>query len=438
MTHIGSSGCTLAFFALLTCVALMVVPVSAATKYLGGAPSFSAEVTGINEFAPGEDATISILVKNSGINEVKQLDVGTIEPDDLPNTAKMVTIGLVSDSDAIRIKTDPQMVGDIRGNGNSVIVKFKAKISSNATAGQYQLPLSIRYQYPRVIVQEAADVFEFAYNKAEDTLPITVRIKPQVKIEVLEVAPEQLTAGSQGYLNLKIRNNGPENGEMATVKLIRSGNSPVIPADSTIFIGSFPKGGIIECRYKVSISKDATNQTYPVDVAVSYTNREGTMVTSSTETIGVPIKSKTAFTITSQTSEVPKGGSSTIEVQYRNIGCVTAWNAQARISPHNPITINDNTAYLGDLAPGETAVARYAVEADAAAEPMEYTFDSTIRFRDAQGSSQESDVMPVQIAIIPAASGISAIPGGLPALAGCVIIIISIAVLIYRRMQGNQ
>ena len=76
---------------------------------------------------------------------------------------------------------------------------------------------------------------------------------------------------------------------MASVKLLRNGQSPIIPVDSTVFIGDFPSGDTIACRYKVSVSKDATNQTYPVDLVVSYTNREGTIVTSSKTTVGVPV-----------------------------------------------------------------------------------------------------------------------------------------------------
>jgi hypothetical protein len=263
MTHkgfSGSAGTILIFLTLLTCSALIAAPVSAATKYLGGAPSFSAAVVGANEFTPGEDATISIVVKNSGLNLMKQLDQGTIDPEDLPTTAKLVTIGLASASDAVIIKTDPQMVGAISGNGTTITVQFRAKISTNATAGEYPLPLSIQYKSPRWVKQEAGDVFEFAYDKAEDTLPVTIRIKPQVKIGVIETVPEGLSAGSEGYIHLKIKNTGPENGEMAVVKLIRNGHSRIIPTDSTLFAGSFPSGGIVECRYKVSVSSDATNQ----------------------------------------------------------------------------------------------------------------------------------------------------------------------------------
>jgi hypothetical protein len=435
----GAPGTTMVILTLLMCSIFIAAPASAATRYLGDGPSFTATLSGNNEFVPGEDTTIRILVKNTGLNSMKQVGVGTIEPEDQQNTAKAVTIGLASAGDAVIIKTDPQMVGDIRG-GNTVTVQFKAKISANATAGEYTLPLTLQYRYPRGIVQEAADVFEFTYNDAEDTLPVTIRIQPRVKAEVIEAVPEELTVGSEGYLNLKIKNTGPENGTMASVKLIRNAKSPVIPTDSTLYIGDFPSGSTVAGKYKVSVSKDATNQTYPVDLVVSYTNREGMIVTSSVTTIGVPVNAKPAFTIISPAPEVPSGAGKIIEVQYRNDGYVKVYDAQARLALHDPITIGDNSAYLGDIVPGESVTARYEVQADEAAEPMVYSFDSTIRYRDALGTSLESDTIPVQIKVTPAASGIAAIPGGLFTVAGCIIavIVICIAILVYRQKTKNR
>jgi hypothetical protein len=433
----GAAGTVLLVVTLLACSALIAVPAAAVTKYPGGAPSFSAAVTGVNEFSPGEDATISILLKNSGLNPVKQVDRGTITPEDLPNTAKFTTVILGSASDAVLIKSDPQMVGDIGGSGNMITVRFKAKISANATAGEYQLPLTIRYQYAWVENQETADIFAFTYNDAEVIMPVTLRIKPQVKTEVMEVIPEGLGVGSEGYLNLKIRNDGSENGKMAVIKLLRNGQSPVIPADNSVFIGSFPSGGNVTCRYKVSVAKDAMDQTYPVDIVVTYTNREGAVVSSAATTVGVPVQAKTTFTIVSPQPEIPAGNSRVIEIQYRNGGAVTIYNAQARIAPHNPVTISDNNAFLGDLKPGETATARYEIQAAADAEPKEYSFDSSIRYRDALGNSLESDTLPVQLTVVTAASGL---PGGFPALAGCGIagIMICIAFLVYRQRKENR
>jgi hypothetical protein len=395
----------MALFTLLVCSILMMAPVSAVTQHLGDGPSFTATLNGVNEFAPGEETTISVLVKNTALSSMKQVMMGTIQPEDQQDTAKTTTIGLGSAGDAVLIRTDSQMVGDIPG-GDSLTVQFNAKISANATEGEYQLPLTLRYRYLKVIVQERADVFEYAYNEAEDTLPLTIRIQPHVKAEVIEAVPEQLTVGSEGYLNLKIKNTGPENGTLASVKLLRNGKSPVIPVDSTLFIGDFRSGETIAGRYKVSVSKEATNQTYPVDLVVSYRNREGSVVTSSKTTVGVAVNEQPAFTVVSPAPEVPRGGESTIEVIYRNNGDVSIYDAQVRITPHDPVSASDNNAYLGNIAPGETAVATFVLVAGEDAEPGIQTFDSTIRYRDATGTSIASDPVPVQLNIVPSRGSI--------------------------------
>lgn len=426
---------TIILVSLIFCTALIAAPASAATKYLGGEPSFSAAVSGVNEFVPGEDGTVSILVKNSGLFQAKQLGKGTIEPEDLPNTAKTVTIGLGSGTDTIIVRTDPQMVGDIQGNGGSVIVQFKVKFSANATTGEYQLPLTIQYRYPRVMNQEVADIYEFTYNEREDTLPVTIRIKPQVRIEVIDAVAENLTPGSEGYVNLTFRNIGPENGEKAVVKILRNGNSPLIPADNSVYIGSLPSGSVAECRYKVSVSKDASNQTYPLDVAVTYTDREGLVVTSPLATVGVSVKTKPAFTVVSPIQDASIGKSGSIEVQYRNDGDVKVYNAQARITSHDTIVFPDGEAFIGDIEPGKTVSARYGIKADENAPAGISTFSSTIRYRDANDVSQESDVIPVQIRMVSSPSGL---PGWELILGVCIIAIIAALSLAYLVRQRKN
>jgi hypothetical protein len=86
-----------------------------------------------------------------------------------------------------------------------------------------------------------------------------------------------------------------------------------------------------------------------------------------------------------------------IEVAYQNTGSGTAYSAQSRISAVDPFTSNDDTAFLGDLDPGETAVARYEVSVDESATAKEYGLDSEIRYRDSLGNSQISDTMKVKV-----------------------------------------
>jgi hypothetical protein len=330
------------------------------------------------------------------------------------------------------------MVGDIPGGGE-VVVEFSAKISGNATATNYTLPLNISCRYLPGAVQERGDEFEFRYDQSTTTIPITIRIRPQVKAEIIKAVPDQLIAGSEGFINLTIRNAGPENGTKASVKLLRNGQSPVIPTDSSVFIGDYPSGGIVTCRYKVSISDDATRQIYPVDIAVSYTNREGTIVTSTKDTVGVQVNARHGFGVVSPVPEVSQGTDTVIDIVYRNDGASPVHAAVARIIQQTPVSIRDNTAYLGDIAPGQTSRARFVLRADTAAEPGQYSLESTIRYRDAEGTSIESDHFPVTISIVPSASGLAAVPGGLMTIVagGIAGIVLILLLLVYRKKQAN-
>ena len=383
------------------------LPVMGVTTYLGGSPRMSAAIAGTNEFTPGQDTTISVTLQNSGVNNLEFVKIGTIERDDIPTTAKLVTVGLSAGDAPVVVKNDPQALGDIKSRG-VVSISFHTKILSAATEGEYQLPLTISYTYLASSDQGSSDVLQYNYKQVSETIPITIKIKPQVRIEVLESVPENLYVGAEGYLNLKIKNAGIEDGKKAVVKLIRNDASPIIPTDNSVFIGDFPRNGTVTSRYKVAISSDAEKQTYPVDVIVIYENRDGDVVTSATETIGIPVGGKISFIITSGTVQVMQGSQSLIQVDYQNSGTTIAYHSQARLSAVEPFKSSDDTAYLGDLKPGEKATARYQVSVDDAAVAREYTLDTEVRYRDALDNSQVSGTfnVPVQVQAKPVSGGL--------------------------------
>jgi hypothetical protein len=380
------------------------VPVTGVTTYLGGSPQISASVVGTNEFTPGEDAVIHISVQNSGVESLQFTLKGSIAPDDLPTTAKGVSVALSPGDAPVIVRSDPQSVGDIKSPGIATIT-ITTKIADAATAGEYQLPLTVRYTYLASSYQAGTDNIQFTYQSKTETVPITIQIKPQVMIEVLEAVPENLNVGGEGYLNLKIKNTGLEDGGKASVKIIRNGASPLIPADNSVFIGDFPLGGTVNARYKISVSGDAEEQTYPVDVVVTYENRDGDIVTSSAETIGVPVGGKITFT--PSMVQVVQGSEGVIQVNYTNSGTSVAYKAQARLSAVDPFASTDDTSYLGDLKPGETATARYQMSVSNTAAAKEYSLDTEVRYRDAQDVSQVTDTFYVPVTVLqkPASNG---------------------------------
>ncbi|MEI7856216.1 MAG: S-layer protein [Methanomicrobiales archaeon] len=411
----------------LVLLLISVTPVMALTTYVDGSPQMFALISGTNEFSPGQDVVITLIIQNRGVSTIKNSWVGgnnavpvttrpdysqdltgdqyavwqgngNIARDDLPTTAKMVMVGLSSGNTPVIIKTDSQTIGDIATQASKT-VKFSAKIPANVSNDEYQLPLTIGYTYLAQSEELAADVLQSWYARQNQTVPITIRIKPLVNIDVLDAVPENLTVGSGGYLNLTIKNIGSEDGKKATVKILRNGQSPIIPSDSSVFVGDFPANGIITCRYKVAISGEAAKQTYPVDVAVTYENRDGDIVTSATDTVGIPVGGKITFSVISAPARVVPGSDAVIIVVYKNLGDTTAYHAQARISAVDPFTSSDDTSYIGDIKPGENVTAHYKVQARDEAETGMYLLDAEIRYRDALDNSQISDTFKVPVAV---------------------------------------
>lgn len=393
----------------LLIASLSVAPVAAGEKFLYGSPSLSAAISGTNQFAPGAEVQLPIVIRNSGLNELKIVDATIVTREDQPNTAKLVAVNLSQGSAPITVKTDPQMIGDITG-GSSATATFTVLIAKDALAGTYQVPLTLTYTYLEEAEQYGTDSIRYMYREKTETLPLTVTVTSNARLAVLDARIEHLNVGTEGFITLTLKNTGSEHATKTVAKIARNDASPLTPTDSSVYIGDFGPGQTATCTYKVSVSSNAEAQVYPLDVLLEYEKADGTAATSDTVTIGVPVGGKITFDVTSTGLFAAPGEKKVIEVLYTNVGAATAYNAQARLSAVDPFTSGDDTAYLGDLAPGQTATARFEVSVDAGATEKDYGLDSEIRYRDALDNSQISDTMKITIGIVQA-EGLAGILG---------------------------
>jgi len=378
-------------------LALLAVPGSAAgAKYLYGNPELSATIAGTNEFAPGAETGLTVIISNSGLNTHK-IAIPSLPPDDLPNTAKLVTVALKNNDAPFTVKTDPQFLSDIMG-GAALPATFNVKVADSAAPGTYTLPLEVTYTYLQD-AEDYGDLLRYNYQKKTETLPLTVRVTPALRVEVLNVQTRSLNVGTEGYVSMTLKNIGHDAADKAVAKVARNGASPLIPTDSNAYIGTFAPGETVDVKFKVAVADSAEPQSYPLDLVVAYEDYEGKSAASRPVTIGLPVGGKIDFDVASPTVTLHPGGKSILEVVYRNAGAAKVYSAQARISAVDPFTSSDDTAYLGDLAPGETATARFEVSIDADATLKNYGIDSEIRYRDDLDNSKISDTMKVQVAL---------------------------------------
>jgi hypothetical protein len=384
------------FIAGIAIITLLIAPATAGTKYFSGGPVLSASVQGMNEVSPGETTTLTVVPENQGVIDYKMVQEGAITPDDQPNTAKHVVATLGNGGSGISVKSGSVAIGDILGS-QSKTATFTITIPSDATQGSIVLPLKVSYNNMLSATQDGLDIITYNYKSSEIELPLTLVIKPSVVIAVDNVQVTGLNAGTEGYLTLTLTNIGAINGKGATVSIKQNGNSPVVPTDSSIYVGELAVGQTVDAKFKVSARKGAGEQSYPLDVLSTYENLEGIIETSNTVTIGVPVSAKITFAIISDPNRLGTGRKEVISVEYQNTGTAPAYSAQARISAIDPFATNDDNAYLGDIMPGASAIAKFEIKASDSAIDKLYTLDSEVRYKDALNNDVVSDTVKVKL-----------------------------------------
>ncbi|MDR2855347.1 MAG: S-layer protein [Methanomicrobiales archaeon] len=377
-------------------IALLSTPVFAGTKYYSGGPALSASVQGMNELSPGETISLTVAIENQGVIDYKMVQEGSITPDDMPNTAKHVVATLKSGDSGIVVKSGSVTVGDIPGSQTKPVT-FTITVPVDASQGTITLPLHIAYSNMISATQEGLEVINYNYKSSEVEIPLTLVIKPSVVVKVDDISVVGLNAGTEGYLTLTLTNIGTIGGKDATIGIKQNGNSPVVPTDSSIYVGELSVGEKVEAKFKISARKGAEEQSYPLDLFVAYENLEGIVDTSNVVTIGVPVSGKITFAIVNDANQLRSGQKAVIEVAYENTGNAPAYEAQARISAVDPFTTNDDNAYLGDLLPGESAVGKFELKVANDVTEKTYTLDSEVRYKDALNNDVVSDTVKVKI-----------------------------------------
>ncbi|MDD4127615.1 MAG: S-layer protein [Methanomicrobium sp.] len=387
------------FLAIIALISVSIQPAFAGDKFYTDGPDITVSVYGTNEISSGKDTTITLLVQNQGLIDMKLVQDQYMTPDYLPNTAKSGVVTLKPGESPLVVKSDPQVFGDLP-SGYMKTVSFNVFVPEDAKSGSYAMTALVQYEYMADSQQTGTDAISYAFKTETLEVPVNIIINPSVVFEITNVTSRDLNAGGEGYIYMDITNTGTDTAQTLAVFINPAGESPVTPVENGVFAGELKPKDTITSGFKVAISESAdSKQTYPIAVYGVYKDYEGLSAQTEPVTIGIGFGGKIQFEVEGEPASAYAGGENLIYVTYKNTGGATAYQAQGRISVVDPFSSSDTNVYLGDMKPGETRQAVYKIKVDSGATIKDYSLDSEIRYNDIENNNYVSDTVKVIISV---------------------------------------
>ncbi|MBP2134138.1 hypothetical protein J2128_002104 [Methanomicrobium sp. W14] len=421
------------FLVILTVFAVSAQTACAGDKFYTDGPDINISVYGTNEVQAGADTTVTLLVQNKGLIDMKIVQDQYMTPDYLPNTAKAGVVALKPGNSPFVVKSDPQVFGDLP-SGYMKTVSFDVFVPEDAKSGNYQMTAVVEYQYMENSDQVGTDAISYDFKTETVKIPVNIVLKPSVSFEITNLTSRDLNAGGEGYIYMDITNNGTDTAKTLSIFLNPSGQSPVTPVENGVFAGDLKPGETITTGFKAAISDDASSdQTYPVQVYGVYKDYEGLPAKTEPVSVGIGFKSKIQFDVTGGPAVAYSGQECLIYVTYKNTGGATAYYAQGRISVVDPFSSSDTNVYLGDMKPGDSALAVYKVTVSSGATAKNYSLDSEIRYNDIENNNYVSDTIKVIVKVE------DSMTTGIAVIAVIVILILAAAgYIVHKKRAGRK
>ncbi|TYT61622.1 exo-alpha-sialidase [Natrialba swarupiae] len=188
---------------------------------------------------------------------------------------------------------------------------------------------------------------------------------------------------------------------MTTARNVRvdadASGTPLTVESGEVSVGSVTENQPNEAPIAVSVPDDVDAGTYTIDLDVSYSHtyqRSGNGVTDDrsrtwSTSIDVEVDDDARFTITDAKTDAQVGDSGTMEATVENVGDETARDVTVVLESSSAgFAFGESaqdSAWIGELSPGESTTVEYDVAVAPNAPVRGYTLDGTVQFKTDDG-----------------------------------------------------
>jgi hypothetical protein len=409
------------------------IPVSAADEIVS---ELNAAIVGLAEFSPGDDGTVQISIQNN--NKLGEINYSAVQAglSSYFASAASLTATLSKEFAPIEVKTGQVLLGTLNSGATTPPVPFHIKVNDNAPAGDYYLKLTLTYRTLKATSSDDdAHKFKTEWTERTDVKTVKIVIKAkeiaqdqQLDFKIARVDAEKFAPGDTGAIQVRVQNNktidkidssamqanlsqdyGAASGLLAHLE---QGNAPFKIKTNDVLLGTLPAGQATPALpIMVEVDDNAGPGTYPVHVSITYKTLKSTSIKdgdpemewssgSVSQDISIEIKEKILeFEVVNVATSLTPGTKNEVQVTFRNKGGKKAQDATVKLSAASPLSMTDNTAFLGTLQGGDSASGTFGLKVMGDAILKEYALDASVQYIDYKGDKVSSDVIKVPVVV---------------------------------------
>lgn len=298
--------------------------------------------------------------------------------------------------------------------GSSTVVVTRAGADSDVTPNSYPIDATVRYDTPSGVTRESRSL----------TVPLPVGEEQDFRADNIE---STLRVGDDGDLRGEIVNEGPQNVTDAVV-IFDPDNRNINPRETEYAVGNLGVDESAEFDFRVSVGSEAERGPHQSSVFVEYRNPDGDRRTSSPVDMNYEVaESIDEFDIESNIS-ISAGSSKAIEVDITNTKDETLSDVQAKIFTDDPLSSDDDEAFVSSLAPGESDTLVFDMGAAGGATPKSYSFSMDFRYDDERDETTVSETYRVPVQVMEGEES-----SNTPLLLGVVLVVVLAALVWWKR-----
>lgn len=360
------------------------------------------EVLDVVAKAPGEGGTFTLDLVNNGTATANDAVVS------LSSLSSDLQFG---DGESSKVYVSEWHPGERR------TLRFRGSVTDGAPRSALPVSLAVDYENNDSVTFDSASTFG-----------ITPQVDQSFGFEDVE---SSLRVAQDGDLRGTVVNDGPQTARNVVVTLEPPAENVEV-LEPEVALGTLEPGEAVDVNFEVEVSSAARAGPRQFTLMPEYEDADGDTRTADEVRFRERVRDRRdAFVVETRESAVTAGGTGRVVLAVTNNRNETVTDVSAKLFSSDPLSVDDDEAFINELAPGETVTVPFQVSAGGSALQKAYPVSVDFQYVDASGETKLSDSYRLPVSVTEKSDGIFGL--GLPALpTAAALLLVPLASLVVR------